>query len=90
MMRQIRDSSRNPNSPWYNTDMALLEQKPVTIRGEQTTLSISEGTNDQGVSYRMANAKFQGNGQGPALFMIVEPAEQWDSQVVEDFIASIR
>lgn len=90
MMRQIRDSSRNPNSPWYNTHTALIEQKPVTIRGEQTTLSVSEGTNDQGVSYRVANAKFQGNGEGPALFMIVGPADQWDSQLVEDFVASIR
>ena len=90
MMRQIRDSSRNPNSPWYNTNTALIEQKPVTIRGEQSTLSISEGTNEQGVSYRVANARFQGNGEGPALFMIVVPADRWDSQLVEDFVASLR
>lgn len=90
MMRQIRDNSRDPNSPWYNTDTALVEQKPVTIHGEETTLSISEGTNDQGVLYRMANAKFQGNGSGPSLFMIIAPADQWDATMVEDFIASIQ
>ena len=90
MMRQVRDNSRNPNRPWYNTDTHLVEQKPVTISGEETILSISEGTNDQGEMYRLANAKFQGNGEGPALLMIVGPADQWDTTMVEDFIASIR
>ncbi len=90
MMREIRNNSRDPNSPWYNTDTKLVEQKDVTIRGEETTLSISEGTNEHGETYRVANAKFKGNGEGPALFMIVAPADQWDTQLVEDFIASIQ
>jgi hypothetical protein len=90
MLRQIRQNSRNPNSPWYNVDTQIVEKKPVTIHGEATTLSISEGTSDQGELYRMANASFQGNGEGPALLMIVGPADQWDETMVEDFIASIR
>jgi hypothetical protein len=90
MMRQIRDNSRNPNSHWYNTDTQLVEQKQVDIRGEESTLSISEGTNDQGELYRMANAKFQGKGKGPALLMLVGPADQWDEAMVADFIASIH
>jgi len=90
LMREIKNSSRNPNHPLYNTDMQIVEQKLVTIRGEETTLTISEGTSDQGELYRMANAKFQGNGSGPALLMIVGPADGWDAQMVEDFVASIR
>lgn len=90
MMREIRNNSRNPNSPWYNTDTELVEQRKVTIRGEKTTLSISEGTNEQGETYRIANAKFKGNGAGPALFMIVAPADQWDDELLQDFIASIQ
>lgn len=90
MMREIKNNSRNPNSPWYNTDTHLVEQKSVMIHGDQTKLSINEGTNDQGVSYRMANAQFQGNGQGPALLMIISPTDQWDARMVEDFIASIQ
>ena len=90
MMRQIRNNSRNPNSPWYNTDTTLVEQRPITIRGQETTLSVNEGTTKEGIPYRMANAEFQGNGEGPALFMIAGPADQWDIQWVEDFIASIR
>lgn len=90
MLREIRNNSRNPNSPWYNTDTQIVEQRDVTIRGEETTLSISEGTNEQGETYRMANAKFKGNGEGPALFMIVAPADKWDAELVDDFIASIQ
>ena len=90
MMRQIQQNSRNPQSVWYNTDTTLVEQKPVTIRGEETTLSISEGTTEQGVLYRMANAIFQGDGEGPTLFMIVGPADQWDAQLAKEFIASIK
>jgi hypothetical protein len=90
LMRQIQSNSRNPNSPWYNTEMKLVEQAPVTIRGEETTLSTSEGTTDNGRLYHMVNAKFDGNGDGPALLMIVGPADQWDTQMVESFIESIR
>ena len=90
MMRQIKDNARNPNSPWYNTDMQLVEQKPITIRGEETTLSFSQGTSDQGVAYHMVNAKFQGKGPGPSLLVIVGPADQWDTKMVEEFIASIQ
>lgn len=90
MMRQIRDNARNPNSSWYNTDTRLVEQKPVTIRGEETTLSISEGTSENGELYRMLNAKFQGKGEGPSLLMIVGPADAWDMQMAEDFITSMQ
>lgn len=90
MMRQIKSSSRNPDSHWYNVDTEIIEKRPITIRGEVTSLSISEGTSDQGELYRMANATFQGRGEGPALLMIVGPADQWDAKTVDDFIASIR
>jgi hypothetical protein len=90
MMRQIKNSSRNPNSRWYNVDTELVEKRPVTIRGEETTISISEGTSDQGELYRMADAIFQGRGEGPTLLMIVGPADQWNNALIEDFIASIR
>jgi hypothetical protein len=90
MMREIRNNSRNPNSPWYNTDTHIVEQQSVIIRGEETTLSISEGTSEQGELFRLASAKFQGNGEGPALFMLVGPADAWDDELVEDFIVSIQ
>lgn len=90
MMRQIQQNSRRENRAWYGMTTALVEQKPVTIRGQETIMSISEGTNDQGILYRMANAEFQGNGKGPAVVMIVGPADEWEVTTFEDFIASIQ
>jgi hypothetical protein len=90
MMQQIKEGSRRPGSPWYNMDTALVEQKPITIRGEETKLSISEGTNDKGVTYRMATTAFPGNGGGPVVVILVVPADEWNDQLVEDFIASIQ
>jgi hypothetical protein len=90
MMREVRDGSRRPNSPWHNIDTELVEQMPVTIRGQETTLSINEGRNDQGELYRMANATFRGRGEGPALLMFIGPADQWNLDLVEDFLNSIQ
>jgi hypothetical protein len=50
MLRQIQKGSGDPNSIWYSTDMTLIEQKPVTIRGQETTRNVSEGTSSQGVT----------------------------------------
>ena len=90
MMREIRDSSRKSDSPWCNIVTRLIEQRSVTIRGAEAILSVSEGTSENGQLYRMANAKFQGRGQGPSLLMIVGPADDWELQMAEDFIGSIR
>ncbi len=90
MMRQIEQNSRRENRAWYGMTTALVEQKPVTIRGQETTLNISEGMNNEGVLYRMANAEFQGNGKGPAVVMIVGPADEWDAKTFENLIASIQ
>jgi hypothetical protein len=89
MLRIIRDGSNDPNSIWYNTEMELVEQKPVNIRGEECTLNISEGTSSDGVEFRMATAKFEGRG-GPSLVMIAGPMYEWDAEMVEDFISSLE
>lgn len=89
MLKTISRYSTDSNSQWYDVQTTLIEEKPVTIRGEETTLSISEGTSSEGGIYRSATAAFQGRG-GPALVMIAGPIDEWDIEMVEDFIASIQ
>ena len=89
MLRQISKGSGDPNSVWYKTETTLLEEKPVTIRGQETMLSIGEGTSAEGVTYRTAAASFQGRG-GPSLVMLAGPIDEWDIEMVEAFIASIQ
>jgi hypothetical protein len=89
MLRQISEGTGNPNSVWYKTETTLIEEKPVTIRGQERTLSISEGTSSEGITYRTATASFQGN-SGPSLVMVAGPIDEWDIEMVENFISSIH
>ena len=89
MLRRIQEVSGDPNNIWSNTDMTLVEQRPVTIRGQETMLSISEGTSSEDVPYRKATATFQGRG-GTALVMVAGPVGECDIEIVEEFVSSIQ
>jgi hypothetical protein len=67
----------------------VVDQKPVAIRGQQTTLVISEGVNGEETPYRTASALFTGK-HGPALVNISAPTAQWDSTLVDTFLASLE
>ena len=89
MLRIIREGSNDPNSIWYNTETELVEQRPVTICGQETTLNISEGTTSDGMVFRMTTAKFEGRG-GPSLVMVAGPVDEWDEEMIEAFVESLQ
>jgi hypothetical protein len=66
-----------------------VDEVPVVIRGQETTLVIYEGTSKQGVEVRQEVAVFQGN-NGLAFFMSVGPKSSWDTVAVNDFLNSMR
>jgi len=84
MLTQLAPGASDPN-----TRMTVVENRPATIRGQDVTLVISDGTNSEGESYRQITAAFQGKG-GPALLVLSESTENWDQSAVEAFIASIQ
>lgn len=69
--------------------MTAIETRPVTVRGEQTTLILSEGLNGEGESYRQAMVVFKGNG-GPALLVFSTPVAAWNLETLEALVASIQ
>lgn len=89
LLRQISKYSLNPDNGWNNAQMKVIEEKPVTIRGQESILSISEGTSSDGTTYRSAITAFDSN-KGVTMLIIAGPLEEWDSQIVDDFIASIQ
>ncbi|MDQ2692203.1 MAG: hypothetical protein M3Y68_09245 [Chloroflexota bacterium] len=89
MLKQISEYSGDSRDDWYRSETTIIEEKPVTIRGQASTLSIAEGTSSDGSTYRTATASFQGR-NGPALMIVASPVEDWDMQIVEDLIASIQ
>ena len=78
-----------PGSSDWNTRLTVIENRPATLRGQETTLIISDGVDSQGETYRQVTAAFQGKG-GPALLVLSEPVESWDQSEVDAFIASIQ
>lgn len=84
-MQQVWQQTTNRNG----LNMKVIDQQPVTIRGEQTTLTVSEGSDSQGNGFRQAIAVFPGR-EGQAILMMVIPSQDWDQEMIDQFIQSIR
>lgn len=83
-VEQIAPGSYDPQ-----TRMTIIETHPVTVRGQEVTLVISEGVTSEGETYRQITVPFKGKG-GPALIALSEPVSRWDQAKVDTFLASIR
>lgn len=84
MLTQLAPGSSDPN-----TRMIVIENRPVTVRGQEVTVVISDGTNSDGDPYRQATVAFQGKG-GPALLVLSEPMDRWNDETIASFLASIQ
>lgn len=89
MLKLVAESSNDSNTIWFNTETMVVSKETVTIRGELTTLIISEGTSVDGIPFRTAAAEFQAH-NGPALVMAAAPIDEWDMQVVEEFVSTLQ
>lgn len=78
-----------PGSSDWETRMTVIENRPVTIRGQEATLVISEGINHEGEPYRQATVAFQGKG-GPAMLVFSDTVDNWDLDEIDTFLASIQ
>ena len=68
--------------------MRVVETREETIRGEQVTVTVSEGSSE-GFTYRQWMTVFTGNG-GPTVLMIQGATADWDDEMIANFIHSIR
>ena len=69
--------------------MTVVENLPVTVRGQHVTAVISEGLNSENIRYRQIMVAFAGKG-GPALLALSAPENSWNETLVTDFLASLR
>jgi len=89
MQRQMQQAMQNQKYSYMNADLKVVEQKTVTIRGEENTLTVYEGKEGSGSAFRQVSVPFQGK-SGTALLVIAGDAGTWDQAMVDNFIASIR
>lgn len=87
MERQLRQSTQHLTYNQY-VRVRTVGQKMATIRGQEVMLTISEGLDSEGQTYREVFGLFHGKG-GPTFLMIAAPIKDWDQSAIEAFIASI-
>jgi hypothetical protein len=71
-----------------SADMTSEDQE-TRIKDELVTLTVREGTTQDGQRMRQVTGLFEGKG-GPAVLMVMGETATWDSTLVDRFIASIR
>lgn len=79
----------NPGEKDRKARLTVLETRALTVRAQEATLVISEGTNGNGEGYRQATLAFEGK-SGPALLAFSESLAAWDIETVEALIASVH
>jgi hypothetical protein len=78
-------------APGYRdgSQMTVVERRPLTIRDQPVTLTISEGPKWGNEPVRQATVVFTGK-EGPALLTLLAPTTTWDDAAVDTFLSSIR
>jgi hypothetical protein len=85
MAKQALQSQGNNNY----AEMRVVGEQKVTIRGQQVSMTISEGTSSDGHTYRQQAGFFEGKG-GLTYVAIEMPTAAWDQNKVDAFLASIQ
>jgi hypothetical protein len=88
MEKQLRQSFEQQAGN-RSLSMKLVKVEDKTIRGEETQVATYEGTDENGLVLRQVITSFPGK-DGTAMLMIMGSVSQWDQDLVDDFIESIR
>ncbi|NTU75936.1 MAG: hypothetical protein HGA86_07425 [Anaerolineaceae bacterium] len=67
----------------------VIEKRMLTVRGQEVTALIHEGTNSEGGTYRQITVGFQGK-NGAALLSMEEPVSSWNLDEVIKFVESLQ
>jgi hypothetical protein len=89
---QLRDQMMQSFGAQTGMGGARLEPvgtETATIRGSEVELQVLEGESANGQRIRALSGVFEGK-SGPALLMVMGPADDWDETQVNAFLASLR
>ena len=87
MQEQMQQGFAGGNSSG-GVSFTQVDSREITINGQPSTLTISEGESD-GEVVRQAAAGFVSDGK-PAMVMIMGPADEWDDDAINEFLASLE
>jgi hypothetical protein len=90
IMKAMQEKSNQGQVTVNGGEMVSVEDRPVTILGQQATLVIKEGQSSEGQTTRVGTVAFTGKQGSPAIMLISSPAESWDDNMVNTLIASFK
>jgi hypothetical protein len=67
----------------------VLENLPITFRGQETTMIHAKGTNSDGEEYQQILIGFEGKG-GPALIVYSALSADWDMEEVFSLLETVQ
>ncbi len=87
--RQMEESMTT-TSGGEKLELQLVEEKTITIAGQETKLLVYEGTDSKGVELReVITGFFKANGK-PTMVMIVGQISTWPEEEMDAFLSSIK
>ena len=89
MRRQMEDALEDQGIG-AGGSMAEVGTRDVVIGGEMTTLTIVEGTGENGEAFRQVSGPFSGGDGALGMVMIMGPVAGWDDRAVDEFLDSMR
>lgn len=84
LQRSLEQQSGQPGISW-----TTVEERTVTIRGQEVSLIVREGRGDSGFAMRQMVTAFEGE-NGTVLVMIQGDAASWDDELIDEFLSSIQ
>lgn len=88
MAQQIEQSLQQQTGR-QTVNMQVVDTIQTTIRDQNVTLTVQEGTDAEGTSIRQITGAFAGR-NGAAMLMIIGPTQSWNQEAVNSFLASLR
>jgi hypothetical protein len=90
MRDQLQESFSQQSSQSGNVNFSTVDTEEITINGETTTLTIFEGTDEDGTEMRQATATFSTEDDSLGMLMLMSQASEWDEEAKEAFLDSIE
>jgi hypothetical protein len=90
IMQSMQEQSCKGNVTVNGGQFTSVEDRPVTIRGQQSTLIIKEGVSSEGETVRIGTVSFDSKQGHQAVLMISSRGDTWDDAMVNNLIASFR
>lgn len=88
MEEQMRKSLEQ-QSGQRGQDLKTVKEEKMTLRGQETTVTTREGSDQNGNLFRQVSAIFPGK-KGIAMLFVQGQPDHWDEHTINNFIKSIR